>query len=78
MDLKTRVEALEKKVGVNGNIEDARNLVNALLHLKIITPEEYDEKLEEAIKSGRGLKQVLDAVQGKTLGLPSEQERGEG
>ncbi len=77
MDLKSRVEALEKKAGVNGNIEEAKDFVSALLRLKIITPEQYESKLEEVIKEGGdcSFKPVLDYLAGRSLGLPKDRKK---
>lgn len=84
MNIRKRVLDLESKlqIGCKNSYKDAKSHTDDLLRLGIIKPEDYDDKLREVIESGLDIKKfwkdILDSVQGKTLGLPSEQEMGEG
>ncbi len=78
MNIRKRVLDIERKLRIDckNSYEDAKSHTDALLRLGRIKPEEYDEKLKEVIESGLDTKKfwkdILDAISGRSLGLPSE------
>ena len=75
MNIKDRINSLEKKLS-GDNEAEARRFTDACLFLGIITPDAYDEALQKAIQNGSNIQDILDALDGRSLGLPSQRSAG--
>ncbi len=73
MNTINRVINLEKRLGGGG--KEARRFTDVLLNQGIITKDKYDEALCRAIENRSSMKEILQALDGRSLGLPSQMRK---
>ena len=71
MTLKRKVEKLEKVIGVEGDLEEARGFVMFGMRFGILPPTiDFEEMVKACASEGISMGKLIDGINRKNAGLP--------